>query len=158
MRVIAVTPHSPRIRANPPVSAAWQIVEQWNTAVDDDGTPFRDKIFAVFPGFEPSLNQGKSGLHLLFIFDPEIGRENYFKAFDLVMGGVSPWNDTDLQLSNKSVLLSLLLQTRDDRRLVIDQPEDELDNRFLFDTVLPALNASRDVARSSLRLTTPTLS
>ena len=38
-----------------------------------------------------------------------------------------------------SVLLSLLLETNDDRPLVIDQPEDELDNRFLFDTVLPAL-------------------
>ena len=37
------------------------------------------------------------------------------------------------------VLLSLLLETADDRPLVIDQPEDELDNRFLFDTVLPAL-------------------
>ena len=38
-----------------------------------------------------------------------------------------------------SVLLSLLLRTSDDRPLVIDQPEDELDNRFLFDTVLPVL-------------------
>ena len=31
------------------------------------------------------------------------------------------------------------METTDDRPLVIDQPEDELDNRFLFDTVLPAL-------------------
>jgi len=38
-----------------------------------------------------------------------------------------------------SVLLSLLLETSDDRPLVIDQPEDQLDNRFLFETVLPAL-------------------
>ena len=38
-----------------------------------------------------------------------------------------------------SVLLSLVLETNDDRPLVIDQPEDELDNRFLFGTVLPAL-------------------
>ena len=37
------------------------------------------------------------------------------------------------------LLLSLLLQTSDHRPLVIDQPEDELDNRFLFDTILPAL-------------------
>ena len=70
--------------------------------LDDDGTPFRDKIFAVFPGFEPSLNNGRSGLHLLFVFDPEIGREDYLKAFDLVMGGVFPWNDAELQLSSKS--------------------------------------------------------
>jgi ABC-type bacteriocin/lantibiotic exporter with double-glycine peptidase domain len=32
-----------------------------------------------------------------------------------------------------------LLETHDERPLVIDQPEDELDNRFLFETVLPAL-------------------
>jgi DNA repair exonuclease SbcCD ATPase subunit len=38
-----------------------------------------------------------------------------------------------------SVLLSLLLETSDERPLVIDQPEDQLDNRFLFETVLPAL-------------------
>ena len=38
-----------------------------------------------------------------------------------------------------SVLLSLLLETEDTRPLVIDQPEDELDSRFLFETVLPAL-------------------
>ena len=38
-----------------------------------------------------------------------------------------------------SVLLSLLLETEDTRPLAIDQPEDELDSRFLFETVLPAL-------------------
>ena len=38
-----------------------------------------------------------------------------------------------------SLLLSLLLETQDNRPLVIDQPEDQLDNRFLWATVLPAL-------------------
>jgi hypothetical protein len=38
-----------------------------------------------------------------------------------------------------SLLLSLLLEAHDERPLVIDQPEDELDNRFLWETVLPAL-------------------
>ncbi len=42
-----------------------------------------------------------------------------------------------------SVLLSLLLETADDRPLVIDQPEDELDNRFLCGTVLPGLRKLR---------------
>ena len=102
VRVVGVTPHSPSAGAGSHGSAAWRIIEEWNAGVDDDGKPFRDKIFAVFPGFEPSLNNGRSGLHLLFIFDPEIGRDAYLKAFDLVMGGVSPWNDTGLQLSNKS--------------------------------------------------------
>ncbi len=102
VRVIGVTPHSPRSGTDGQASAAWRIVDEWNSGIDDDGTPFRDKIYALFPGFEPSLHNGKSGLHLLFLFDPEIGRENYLKAFDLVMGGVSPWSSEDLRLSNKS--------------------------------------------------------
>ena len=100
VHVIALTPHSPRVEAG--TSAVWRIVEEWNAGVDDDGAPFRDKIYAVFPGFEPSLNNGRSGLHLLFIFDPEIGRDDYFRAFDLVMGGVSPWNGAELQVSTKN--------------------------------------------------------
>ena len=42
-----------------------------------------------------------------------------------------------------SVLLSLLLKANDPRPLVIDQPEDELDNRVLFDTVLPTLRQQK---------------
>ena len=42
-----------------------------------------------------------------------------------------------------SVLLSLLLKADDSRPLVIDQPEDELDNRVLFDTVLPTLRHNK---------------
>ena len=103
VRVIGLTPHSPRAETGRvQASAAWRIVEEWNSGVDDDGTPFREKIYAVFPGFEPALNNGRSGLHLLFIFDPEIGRESYLKAFDLMMGGVSPWSENQLRLSSKS--------------------------------------------------------
>lgn len=45
------------------------------------------------------------------------------------------------------VLLSLLLETADDCPLVIDQPEDELNNQFLFDTVLPSLKKLRERSR-----------
>ena len=102
IQVLGLTPHSPRVGDEPDTSAVWRIVDEWNTGVDDDGTPFREKIFAVFPGFEPSLNQGSNGLHLLFLFDPEIGRANYLKAFDLIMGGVSPWSGNSLQMSSKN--------------------------------------------------------
>ena len=103
VRVLGITPHA--IRAGDAVesSAVWRIVEEWNAGSDDDGTPFREKIYAVFPGFEPSLKQGKSGLHLLFLFDPEIGREYFVRAFDLVMGTTpSPWSGNQLQLSSRS--------------------------------------------------------
>lgn len=102
VRVLGVAPHSPRLGIGPETSVVWRIVEEWNTAIDDDGIPFREKIYAVFPGFEPKFNQGPRGLHLLLLFDPEIGREHYLRAFDLVMGGVSPWNNGSLQVSNEN--------------------------------------------------------
>ena len=102
VRVLGVTPHSPRAGEGPETSAVWRIVEEWNGGIDDDGQPFRDKLFAVFPGFEPSFRDGASGLHLLFLFDPEIGRDRYLRAFDLVMGGASPWRGNELQLSSRN--------------------------------------------------------
>lgn len=101
VRVIGITPHSPRFDPSKETSAVWQIVEEWNNGNDDDGVPFREKIYAIFPGFEPSLNDGKSGLHLIFLFDPEIGRTNYLRAFDLVMGAVWPWPNEELRMSNR---------------------------------------------------------
>ncbi len=103
VRVIGLTPHSPTINRSINASAVWKIVEEWNSGADDDERPFREKIYAVFPGFEPSFNQGKSGLHLLFLFDPEIGYENYIHAFNMAMGTeLSPWRDNQLQLSSVS--------------------------------------------------------
>ena len=58
----------------------------------------------MFPGFEPSLKDGRSGLHS-YSLRPEIGRTNYLKAFDLVMGSVSPWPDepnNQLRMSSRS--------------------------------------------------------
>lgn len=102
VQVLGLTPHSPRCDSLPNASAVWSIVNEWNEGVDDDGVPFREKIFAVFPGFEPSLKHGRDGLHLLFLFDPEIGLEQFTKAFDLVMGGISPWDDAQLCMSQKT--------------------------------------------------------
>lgn len=100
VRVVGLTPHSPRIDEHSETSAVWQIVKEWNFGLDDDDVPFRDKIYAVFPGFEPFLNTGRAGLHLLFLFDPEIGRERYLRVFDLAMGGF-PWKNRNLQMSQK---------------------------------------------------------
>ena len=105
VQILGITPHSPGFGTAESTSAVWQIVEEWNNTDDDDGTPFREKIYAVFPGFEPNLKDGKTGLHMLFLFDPEIGFDKYLKAFDQVMGGVSPWPekpDNQLRISSKS--------------------------------------------------------
>lgn len=99
VRVLGLTPHRPRMSDHGNISAVWQIVEEWNEGDDDDGKPFREKIYAVFPGFEPSFDDGRSGLHMLVLFDPEIGRNAYLRAFDLVMKNKSAWNGGELRMS-----------------------------------------------------------
>ena len=98
IQVLGLTPHSPYHRDSD-ASAVWSIVDEWNTGSDESGISFRDRIYAVFPGFEPSFEQGRSGLHMLFLFDPEIGPADYRQVFTLIMGGVAPWKDKALQLS-----------------------------------------------------------
>lgn len=102
VEVLGLTPHSPRMGDPQGLSAVWQIVETWNSESDGDGVPFREKIYAVFPGFEPNLKEGKEGLHLLFLFDPEVGRDLYLKAFDVLMVGASPWSGNSLNISSRT--------------------------------------------------------
>ena len=102
VQVVGLTPHSPRAGASPDTSAVWKIVEEWNCGLDDDGVPFREKVFAVFPGFEPNLNDGSNGVHILFLFDPEIGRDRYLGLFDAIMDGRSPWDWQRLQLTPRN--------------------------------------------------------
>ncbi len=106
VQVLGLTPHAVRVGTDLALSATWAIVDEWNTGLDDDGIAFREKIYAVFPGFEPSLNDGSAGIHLLFLFDPEIGKEQFLQAFDVVMNGVTPYRDG-----------ALLSTTRDSREV-----------------------------------------
>ena len=99
VQVAGLTPHSPRAGSGPETSAVWQIVDEWNCGEDDDGVPFREKVFAVFPGFEPNVNDGANGIHLLFLFDPEIGRDRYLALYDAIMDGRAPWEHSALRLT-----------------------------------------------------------
>ena len=92
VHILGITPHSPCIGDTREFSAVWRIVEEWRNGRDSRGVPFRDSIYAVFPGFEPAFRDGKSGLHLLLLFDPDMGRDAFMQAFDLVMDGISPWS------------------------------------------------------------------
>ena len=103
VQVLGITPHSPRVGSADDTSAVWRIVDAWNNNDDDDGVPFREKIYAVFPGFEPCFAQGDRGIHLAFLFDPEIGRETFMSAFEQVMGGVIPWKGNELQVADNDV-------------------------------------------------------
>jgi len=115
VRVIALTPHSPRAGTSPGTSAVWKIINEWNSGTDDDGVPFRDKIYAVFPGFEPNVKDGKSGVHLLFLFDPEIGEDNYLRLFDAIMNARSPWLNGNLQMTPRGA--KDLFQTIDQNQI-----------------------------------------
>ena len=97
VQVLGLTPHAVRAGTSDDTSATWRIVEVWRNDSDDDGVPFREKIYAVFPGFEPSLSDGSRGVHLIFLFDPEIGRDCYLRAFHVVMQGVAPWQGNQLR-------------------------------------------------------------
>ena len=101
VQVLALTPHSPRFPSLHDQSAVWAIVNAWNDGEDDDGVPFRQKVYAVFPGFEPSVKQGSAGLHLLFLFDPEIGQAKYYQACDGIMSRADVWNGSTLNISMK---------------------------------------------------------
>jgi hypothetical protein len=114
VQVIGLTPHSTKVADGPETCAVWQIVDMWNSGIDSDGVPFRDKIYAVFPGFEPNVHEGGRGVHLLFLFDPEIGRDRYLSLFEAVMDGRAPWNGTELKLTNRDA--RGILQTMDDRQ------------------------------------------
>jgi len=113
--VLGLTPHSAHVPGNTGISVVWDIVEEWQTGKDDDGIPFSEKIYAVFPGFEPSASDGKGGIHLLVIFDPEIGKDRYVKAFTVATGGQDVWRDGNHQTSTKSTkeLLSSLKDLKD---------------------------------------------
>lgn len=114
VQVLGLTPHATKVGDGPATSAVWQIVEAWNTGTDEDGVPFREKVYAVFPGFEPNVNDGASGVHLLFLFDPEIGRDGYLRLFEAVMDGRSPWVDGQLRLTSRNA--EAVCKTIDDRR------------------------------------------
>jgi hypothetical protein len=92
VEVLGLTPHAVYCQGRETLSAVWKVVETWKDGIDDDGIPFRDKVYAIFPGFEPSLADGARGVHLLFLFDPEIGREAFVRVFHAVMAGVDPWS------------------------------------------------------------------
>lgn len=49
---------------------------RWNSVRDVDGISFREKMFAVFPGFDTNVNNESGCVHIVFLFDPVISRDN----------------------------------------------------------------------------------
>ena len=123
VQVAGLTPHCPRAGSGPETSAVWKIVEEWNRGDDDDGVPFREKVYAVFPGFEPNVDDGASGVHLLFLFDPEIGRDRFLAIYEAIMDGRAPWEHSALQLTPRDANEAFLtLDQRQSESSATDAP------------------------------------
>lgn len=55
------------------------------------------------------------------------------------------WRSLDqLSTGQKATALLLLLMHRGDGPLIIDQPEDDLDNRFIYEDIVPRIRATKD--------------
>ncbi|MCF7983968.1 MAG: AAA family ATPase [Thiohalocapsa sp.] len=100
IEVLGLTPHAACIKAG--ISAAWTIVEIWETGhQESSGRTYRDLIYAVYPGFEPNFADGNSGIHLIFLFDPTVGKERYLNAFSAIMGGRPAHDGKNLNWTQK---------------------------------------------------------
>jgi hypothetical protein len=59
-------------------------------------------------------------------------------------GGQPAWRQLDqLSTGQRATALLLLLLQGGDAPLVIDQPEDDLDNRFVYDSIVPRVRSSK---------------
>lgn len=100
IEVLGLTPHCAYVQVG--LSAALAVRDLWLTGSRPDGTPYRDLLFAVYPGFEPNFQDGMKGLHLLFLLDPEIDRDRYLNAFSALMGGRQPYTGKRLERTTLS--------------------------------------------------------
>ncbi|WP_295388381.1 AAA family ATPase [uncultured Thiodictyon sp.] len=100
IEVLGLTPHAACIDHG--VSAAWTIVETWrNERQASTGRAYRDLVYAVYPGFEPNFADGNKGIHLIFLFDPTVGKRRYLDAFNGIMGAHAAYEGPRLNLVQK---------------------------------------------------------
>jgi hypothetical protein len=101
IEVLGLTPHAASVKSG--VSATWTIVETWEEGIQvASGRAYRDLIYAVYAGFEPSFADGNNGIHLIFLFDPKIGKEVYLNTFSAVMDGRPAYDGRNLNQTLKS--------------------------------------------------------
>jgi ABC-type lipoprotein export system ATPase subunit len=101
IEILGLTPHAACIKAG--ISAAWTIVDTWeNGNQASSGRAYRDLIYAVYPGFEPSFADGNNGIHIIFLFDPTVGKERYLNAFSAIMDGRPGYEGKNLNQTLKA--------------------------------------------------------
>jgi len=117
------------------------------------------------PAFVAALEQGAERLVVAFDLSEAnakriadaIGRRERFslETFDLpdaiaIEFNVAPKGEpqykplAQLSVGQKSTAILLLLLLNDDRPFIVDQPEDDLDNRFIYEDIVKRLRASKE--------------
>lgn len=100
IEILGLTPHAACIRAG--ITAAWTIIEVWESGRQaSSGRAYRDLVYAVYPGFEPNFADGNNGIHLIFLFDPTVGKDQYLNAFSAIMGARPAYDGTKLNWTQK---------------------------------------------------------
>lgn len=115
IEVLGLTPHAGYL--TPGSSAVWAIMDLWQTGVNADGRSYRDLIYAVYPGFEPSFGQSPNAIHLIFLFDPSIGAGRYQQVFSSVMDGRDAY-DGSKRLQRTPRTIAQALHTLDSDNVV----------------------------------------
>ena len=100
------------------------------------------KVFGFSQGAADRIAQGELKL-ALEVEECEIATE---AVLELNVGtqGVPTWKELDqLSTGQKATAVLLLLLLESDAPLVVDQPEDDLDNHFIADVVVPAMREEK---------------
>ena len=103
-----------------------------------EGTPSLIRNFGFSQGAAERIAHGGSAL-ALEVEECEIPAE---AALELNVGNesVPNWRELDqLSTGQKATAVLLLLLLESDAPLIVDQPEDDLDNRFIADSIVPAM-------------------
>jgi predicted nucleic acid-binding Zn-ribbon protein len=104
IEVLGLTPHRAHDNGE---SAVMAIVELWRDGVRESGERYRDRVYAVYPGFEPNFGEDRSGVHLSFLFDPGMERGRYLELFGAVMAGEAAYQGGNLRRSGLSLTAAL---------------------------------------------------
>ena len=102
VQVLGLTPHAVRCGGDGSASCLWETLTLWKDGQDSTGVDYRSRIYAVYGGFEVSVHDGRKGVHLAFLFDPDISRDLLFQAHAAATGNRAPWKGSRLEVSRRS--------------------------------------------------------
>lgn len=115
-----------------------QLVNACQTGVD-----LIQQTYGVPPGQAQRL-AGASAEALMLIEELELPATTQIRLNTAPSGEAPVWRSlNDLSTGQKATAVLLLLLLESDSPLIVDQPEDDLDNRFISDGIVPRMRAEK---------------